>query len=62
MSKEVQDILTIEEVATKLQVSERYVRDNIGNKELKAYKRGKRVYVLFTDLVEWIKQGKPLFK
>ena len=62
MSKEVQDILTIEEVAAKLQVSERYVRDNVNNKELKAYKRGKRVYVLFTDLVEWIKQGKPLFK
>lgn len=62
MSKESQDILTIEEVAAKLQVSERYVRDNVNNKELKAYKRGKRVYVLFTDLVEWIKQGKPLFK
>ena len=62
MSKESQDILTIEEVAAKLQVSERYVRDNVNNKELKAYKRGKRVYVLFTDLVDWIKQGKPLFK
>lgn len=55
-----EEIYTIKEAADKLQVSERYIRDNVNRKELKAFKRGKRVYILHNDLVEWIRNGKEI--
>lgn len=55
-----EQIYTIDQVAEKLKVSERYIRDNVNRKELKAFKRGKRVYILHGDLVKWIRSGKEV--
>ena len=52
------DFYTLEMTATKLEVTERYVRDQIANGSLKAYKRGKRFYILHSELIEFIKNGK----
>lgn len=60
ISMENEQIYTIDQVADKLKVSERYIRDNINRKELKAFKRGKRMYILHSDLVEWIRNGKEV--
>ena len=57
MSMENDQIYTIDELALKLKVSERFIRDNISNKKLKAYKRGKRKFILHSDLVKWIRSG-----
>ena len=54
----INDFYTLEKVAEKLEVTERYVRDQIANGELKAFKRGKRFYVLHTDLIKFIENGK----
>lgn len=52
------DLYTIEQAAEKLQVSERYVRDKISEGKIKGYKQGKRIYVLHTDLIKYIKAGR----
>lgn len=52
------EIYTLDKLAVKLEVTERYIRDQIAAGELKAYKRGKRFYVLHSDLIEFIKAGK----
>ena len=52
------DFYTLEKAALKLEVTERYVRDQIGSGELKAFKRGKRFYILHTDLIKFIESGK----
>lgn len=52
------EIYTLEQAADKLQVTERYVRDQIAAGTLKAYKRGKRIYVLHSDLIAYIQAGK----
>ena len=52
------DFYTLEMTATKLEVTERYVRDQIANGSLRAYKRGKRFYILHSELIEFIKNGK----
>ena len=54
----VNDFYTLEKVAEKLEVTERYVRDQIANGELKAFKRGKRFYILHSDLIKFIETGK----
>jgi len=51
------EIYTLEKVAEKLDVSERYIRDQISNSELKAFKRGRRFYILHSDLVGFIQSG-----
>jgi excisionase family DNA binding protein len=48
----------IEDAAQKLGVTDRYVRDSIAKGELKGYKRGKRFYILHTDLMLYVKSGK----
>lgn len=60
MSMENEQIYTIDQVAAKLDVSPRFIRDNINSKKLKAYKRGKRKFILHSDLVEWIRNGKEV--
>jgi excisionase family DNA binding protein len=52
------DFYTLEKASDKLEVTERYVRDQIANGELKAFKRGKRFYILHSDLIEFVKTGK----
>ncbi|MBL7815931.1 MAG: helix-turn-helix domain-containing protein [Saprospiraceae bacterium] len=52
------DFYTLEKAAEKLEVTERYVRDQIANGSLKAYKRGKRFYILHSDLIDFIRNGK----
>lgn len=52
------DFYLIEQAAPKLGVTVRYIRDAIADGELKGYKRGKRFYVLHTDLMLYIKSGK----
>jgi excisionase family DNA binding protein len=52
------DFYLIEQASQKLGVTVRYVRDAINDGELKGYKRGKRFYVLHTDLMEYVKSGK----
>lgn len=51
------DFLTIKEVADLMGTSERYILDNISNKKLKAYKKGKRQYIFKTDVNDFIKTG-----
>ncbi|MBL7817263.1 MAG: helix-turn-helix domain-containing protein [Saprospiraceae bacterium] len=53
-----EDFYTLEIAAAKLEVTERYIRDQISNGSLKAYKRGKRFYILHSDLIDFIKNGK----
>ena len=60
MSMENEQIYTIDQVAAKLDVSPRFIRDNINSKKLKAYKRGKRKFILHSALVEWIRNGKEV--
>lgn len=52
-----EEVYTVEDIAEKLKLSDRYVRDKISDKGLKAYKRGKRFYILHSDLIEFIKSG-----
>lgn len=51
------DFYTLEKVAEKLEVTEKYVRDQIASGELIGHKRGKRLYVLHSDLVAYISAG-----
>ena len=50
-----EEIYTITFAAKLLECSERYLRDAISKKKLKGYKKGKRLYILKSDLIEWIK-------
>lgn len=52
------DFYTLEDAAEKLKVTERYIRDQIASGELIAHKRGKRFYILHSDLVSFIEKGK----
>lgn len=53
-----EDVYTIEEAAEKLKVTDRYIRDQISAGEIKAYKRGRRFYILHSDLIDYVKAGK----
>lgn len=48
-------ILTLEDAASELKVTERYLMDKISDKKLTAHKVGKRIYILYSDLIEFIK-------
>lgn len=48
-------ILTLEDAAKELQVTERYLSDKISEGKLMGRKVGKRIYVLYSDLIEFIK-------
>lgn len=49
-------ILTKQQAAELLQVSDRFIADSIYDKKLRAYKVGKRIYVLYSDILEFIKK------
>ena len=49
------DFYTVEQAAEKLNVSDRYIRDQISKGSLKAFKRGKRHYIFHSDLVSFIR-------
>jgi hypothetical protein len=51
----VDKILTLENAAIELQVTERYLSDKISEGKLIGRKVGKRIYVLYSDLIEFIK-------
>lgn len=51
-------ILTLEDAAAELKMTERYLSDQIKAGKLAAKKVGKRIYVLYSDLIEFIKSGK----
>ena len=38
-------------------MSERAIRDSVNSGELKAYRKGKRVYILQSDIVDFQRQG-----
>lgn len=48
-------ILTLEQAAKELLVTERYLTDKIKDGKLIGRKVGKRIYVLYSDLIEFIK-------
>lgn len=47
-------IYTLKQAADMLETTERYLSDNYKAGKLKAYKMGKRVYLLHNDLVDFI--------
>ena len=51
-------IYTIESASDMLGCTVRYLRDKIKAKEVKAYKKGKRYYLLHSDIINFIKSGK----
>ena len=50
-------ILTKQQAAELLQVSDRFIADSIRDGHLKAYKVGKRIYILYSELLEFIKNN-----
>lgn len=48
-------ILTKQQAAELLQTSDRFVADSIKDGKLKAYKVGKRIYILYSEVLEFIK-------
>jgi excisionase family DNA binding protein len=52
------DVYTPLQLANYLQLSERYIRDAIKKKTLTAYQKARRLYILHTDVLEWVKSGK----
>lgn len=49
-------ILTVGQAAEMLETTERYLSDKYKTGELKAYKVGKRVYLLHSELVAFVKK------
>lgn len=50
---------TVDTVAEKMQATPRWVGDKIRAGELMAYKQGRRFFVLHSDLIDFIRKGKP---
>jgi hypothetical protein len=50
------NILTLQGAADMLQTTDRFLSDNIKASSLKAYKLGKRVYILQSELIDFVKQ------
>ena len=48
-------ILTAEDVAALLQVSERSIRDALNDGKLKGYKKFSRWYVFYQDVIDFLK-------
>ena len=51
-----ENILTLQHAAELLQTTDRYLSDNIKAGKLKAYKMGKRIYILNSELIDFIRQ------
>ena len=51
-----ESILTLQQAADILQTTDRYLSDNIKAGKLKAYKLGKRIYIIHTELIGFIRQ------
>ena len=51
------DFYTLEQAAEKLGVNIRYASEQVQAGNLKATKIGKRIYVLHSDLIDFIKNG-----
>ena len=51
------DFYTIEQAAQRVGFGERYLMDAINDKSLKAYKTGKKLFILHSDLIEFVKSG-----
>lgn len=51
-----ENILTLQQAAKLLQTTDRYLSDNIKAGNLKAYKMGKRIYIINTELIGFIRQ------
>ena len=54
----IEDFYTLGKAAEKLEVNERFVRDQIADGKLIAHKRGSRWYILHSDLIAFIATGK----
>lgn len=50
-----ESILTLQQAADILQTTDRYLSDNIKAGKLKAYKMGKRIYILNSELIDFIR-------
>ena len=50
------NILTLQAAAELLQTTDRLLSDNIKAGSLKAYKMGKRIYILESELIAFIRQ------
>ena len=48
--------MTLQQAAELLQTTDRYLSDNIKAGKLKAYKMGKRIYIINTELIGFIRQ------
>jgi excisionase family DNA binding protein len=51
-----ESIMTLQQAAELLQTTDRYLSDNIKAGKLKAYKMGKRIYIINTELIGFIIQ------
>lgn len=56
MKNEIEEYLTIEQVAEKIGCSVRYLHEEIKKKNLRAYKPGKRLVFDPEDVQKWIKK------
>ena len=52
------DIYTPEELAAYLSLSWRYITDCLRTNDLKGHKKGKKWFILHTDVMEWIVKDK----
>jgi excisionase family DNA binding protein len=51
-----EQILTLQQASEALSTTDRYLSDSIKAGKLKAYKVGKRIYLLQSELVDFVKQ------
>jgi len=51
-----ESIMTLQQAAEILQTTDRYLSDNIKAGKLRAYKMGKRIYIINTELIGFIRQ------
>ena len=51
-----ESIMTLQQAAELLQTTDRYLSDNIKVGKLRAYKMGKRIYIINTELIGFIRQ------
>lgn len=52
------EVLGTEQVANMLQVSKSYLYKLIMGRELPFYKKGKKIFFLKSEIIEWIKTGR----
>lgn len=51
------DFYTVEQAAQRVGFGTRYITDAIDSKELKAYRKGKKIFIMHNDLLDFIKSG-----